>query len=86
MQKKTSWVNTFPIITVIYNPNFKKVVILCRMQIKIESAICKYANLMNPYFIHKTSNTNPISIKVGTLYKNAIKSKICNLYIHLNLY
>ena len=31
-------------------------------------------------------STNPIPIKVGTLSKNAIKSKICNLLIHLKLY
>ena len=31
----------------------------------------------------RNSCTNPISIKVGTLSKNAI---ICNLLIHLNLY
>ena len=30
--------------------------------------------------------TNPISIKVGRLSKNAIKTKICNFFIHLNLY
>ena len=31
-------------------------------------------------------HTNPISIIVGTLSKNAIKTKICNVFIHLNLY
>ena len=30
--------------------------------------------------------TNPISIKAETLSKNARKTKICNLLIHLNLY
>ena len=30
--------------------------------------------------------TNPISIKVGTLSKNAIKTEICHLFIHFNLY
>ena len=30
--------------------------------------------------------TNPISIKVGTLSKNAIKTKISNLLIHFNIY
>ena len=29
---------------------------------------------------------NPISIKVGTHSKNAIKTQIGNLFIHLNLY
>ena len=36
--------------------------------------------------INTIACTNPISIKVGTLSKNAIKTKICNLFIHLNLY
>ena len=35
---------------------------------------------------HKHTCTNPISIKVGTLSKNAIKTKNCNLLDHLNFY
>ena len=34
----------------------------------------------------ETPILNPISIKVGTLSKNEIKTKICNLFIHLNRY
>ena len=33
-----------------------------------------------------TACTNPIYIKVGTLSKNAIKTKDCNLLNHLNFY
>ena len=33
-----------------------------------------------------SENTNPISIKVGTLSKNAIKTNNCNLLNHLNFY
>ena len=36
--------------------------------------------------VFKSCLTNLISIKVGTLPKNAIKTKICNLLIHFNLY
>ena len=32
------------------------------------------------------TNTNPILVKVGTLSKNAIKTKNCNLVNHLNFY
>ena len=37
------------------------------------------------YYFERTF-TNSISIKVGTLSKNAIKAQICNFSIHLNLY
>ena len=37
------------------------------------------------YWLYELFPTG-LHIKVGTLSKNAIKTKICNLFIHLNLY